>query len=392
MIMVTAARILYITINMELGGTERQLYELVTGLRTEQFSPHLCCLRGAGALADDLKQRGFPVTAFRFTDLDYDRKLRSVGQLRVQVAELAQLVRRLRPSIVHCMLPVACVTGGIASRLARVPLLVTSRRSLGCYKEGRFVLRQLENMVNHWAAAVVANSTAVMDDTVSREWIDRRKLRVIYNGVRVPEARPGKGWREVTGTPIDGPAVCLVANFFPYKGHRDFIAAASIVAREMPAVKFILVGNGKLRREIERQVAGLGLEQRMIFLGIRPDSVGIMALSDVVALSSYEEGFPNVVLEAMAAGRPVVATRVGGVPEVVEDGLTGLLVPQRDPAGMAAAILHLLRNKAAAEEMGRRGLERVKREFSMRKMVQSYEELYSDLLCARGIDTVGGLT
>jgi glycosyltransferase involved in cell wall biosynthesis len=160
----------------------------------------------------------------------------------------------------------------------------------------------------------------------------------------------------------------------------EFISAASIIAEKTPRVTFVLVGDGKLRAGIERKIAEGGMTKNVILLGTRTDVSEIMRLSDVVVLCSHEEGFPNVVLEAMAAGRPVVATRVGGVPEIVEDEKTGLLVPPRDPEKLAEGIMRVLRDRRAAEAMGQRGLELVRERFTIEKMVTAYEKLYESLM------------
>jgi glycosyltransferase involved in cell wall biosynthesis len=301
-----------------------------------------------------------------------------------QIFALADLMRRERPAIVHGLLPAAWVAAGIAARRARVPVLVTGRRCLGYYKEHRPLLRFLENLVNRWTDAVVPNSEAVRVDTLARERLSPGKVRVIYNGVRIPEAPPAAGWRGIAGREIHGPVVCLVANFFPYKGHLEFLNAAAEVARKVPEAWFVLVGDGKLRAEIEKRASAPDLHGRVVLLGSRADSGDVIALSDVVALASHEEGFPNVVLEAMARAKPVVATRVGGVPEAVEEGKTGLLVPPRDPGAMARALVRLLEYPAGAREMGRRGLDRVRRDFTVERMVRAHEELYEGLLRAKG--------
>jgi len=381
-----ATKILYVTINMELGGTERQLFELVTGLDPGRFRPHICCIRSGGYLAKELSKRGLGVTVFGFPPLDYSRKLKSAFLLGGQIFELSRFMRRMRPDIVQCMLPMACVAGGMAARLARAPVLVTGRRGLGHYKEGKPVLRMAENLVNKWSAAVVTNSDAVMADVLLRERIDPRKLRVIRNGVRIPGPPPLGGWRVVAGKSLEGPVVCLVANFFHYKRHRDFVSAAAMILKEVSSAYFVLVGDGSLRGEIEKRISELGLCSRFILLGIRTDSVQIMQLSDIVTLCSCEEGFPNVLLEAMAAGKPVVATRVGGIPEIVEDGSTGILVDPGAPERLAEAIVRLLKDKERAEEMGRLGRERVARNFTIEKMVRTYEELYATLLSEKGMD------
>lgn len=372
-------RLLYVTVSMDLGGTERQLYELAVGLDPERFSPHVCCLRGSGPFVEDLAKHNIPVTISRFAARGYSH-IGKFARFCAQVHELSQLMRRIKPSIVHGMLPMPCVAAGLAAKLAGVPILVTSRRSLCNYKAGHFVRRQMENMICLWADAVVANSKAVRADALHWEWLDPGKICVIYNGVRFPAASAAVEWRELIGRHIEGPVVCLVANFFPYKGHMEFIAAASIIAEKTPRVTFVLVGDGKLRPEIERKIAEGGMTKNIILLGTRTDVSEIMRLSDVVVLSSHEEGFPNVVLEAMAVGRPVVATDVGGVPEMLENGKTGLLVPPRDPAKLAEGIMRMLGDRREAEAMGRRGREQVIELFTVEQMVRSYETLYLDLV------------
>ncbi|MEI6632428.1 MAG: glycosyltransferase [Chlamydiota bacterium] len=377
------ARLLYVTLSMEYGGAERQLLELVCSLDARKFEPHVCCMKGAGPLLQQLTERQIPWTVYHSPPLDYSRKIRCVRQMRREVCTLARLMGSFKPHIVHGVLPMACVMAGLAVRLVRVPILVTGRRSLGCYKEGRPLLRFLENLVNRWTDAAVANSEAVRVDTLARERISPGRLRLIYNGVRIPEAPARAGWSEIAGTDIRGPVVCLVANFFPYKGHLEFLDAAAEVARKVPAAQFVLVGDGKLRAGIEKRASAPDLHGRVVLLGSRADSGDVIALSDVVALASHEEGFPNVVLEAMARAKPVVATRVGGVPEAVEEGKTGLLVPPRDPGAMARALIRLLEDPAGAGEMGRRGLDRVRRDFTVERMVRAHEDLYEGLLARK---------
>ena len=374
------ARVLFVTINMELGGTERQLCALAAGLDRRRFAPRVCCLRGGGPLADTLAAAGVPLTVLAPRARGRAGRTRPFRVFLPQILSLSKLMRRERIAIVHGLLPADLVTAGFAARRARVPVLVTGRRGLGRYKEGGPLLRFLENLVNRWADAVVPNSEAVLRDVLARERILPERLRVIYNGVRIPDASPRAGRREILGAEIRGPVVCLVANLFPYKGHLDFLDAAGEVLRKVPETRFVLVGDGRIRPEIERRASEPDLRGRAILLGSRPDSGEIMACADVLALASHQEGFPNVVLEAMARAKPVVATRVGGVPEAVEEGITGLLVPPRDPPAMAAALVRLIGNPGEAAEMGRRGLARVRELFSIDRMVRAHEGLYGELL------------
>jgi len=375
-----AAPVLFVTINMELGGTERQLCELAAGLDRRRFAPRVCCLRGGGPLADTLAAAGVPLTVLAPRARGRAGRARPWRVFLPQILALSNLMRRERIAIVHGLLPAALVTAGFAARRAGVPVLVTGRRGLGRYKEGRPLLRFLENLVNRWADAIVPNSEAVLRDVLARERIVPERLRVIYNGVRIPSSPPRVGRREIAGREIRGPVVCLVANFFPYKGHLDFLEAARIVLGSFPETRFVLVGDGRLRQAVERRAAEPDLRGRVVLLGSRMDSGEIMASADVLALASHQEGFPNVVLEAMARAKPVVATRVGGVPEAVEEGGTGLLVPPRDPPAMAAALVRLIGNPEEAAGMGRRGLARARTLFSVERMVRAHEELYEELL------------
>lgn len=376
-------QVLYVIINMELGGTERQLFELAAGLDRRRFVPRVCCLRGGGSLAGALLERGVALTLLGGASPGRSGGMRAACTLLAQVRAVAALARRERCAIIHAFLPAACVTAGLASRMARPPVLVTGRRCLGYYKEGRPALRFLENLVNRWTDAVVPNSEAVRADALRRERLDPGLVRVIYNGVAIPSSGPRSGWGEIAGRELGGPVVCLVANFFPYKGHMDFLDAAAQVLRRVPEAWFAIVGDGRLRAEIERRAAAPDLRGRVLLLGSRADSGDVMALSDIVALASHEEGFPNVILEAMARARPVVSTRVGGVPEAVEEGRTGFLVPPRDPQEMASALIRLLEDPVEAGEMGKRGLARVREHFGMGRMVREHEELYLELLARK---------
>jgi glycosyltransferase involved in cell wall biosynthesis len=171
---------------------------------------------------------------------------------------------------------------------------------------------------------------------------------------------------------------------FPYKGHRDLIAAASLVVLAVPAVRFLLVGRDAGEMDaLRKEVSSLGLERHVLFAGERAEAARIIASSTLVVHPSHEEGFSNTILEAMAAGKAVVATRVGGIPEAVVDGETGLLVPPHDPPALADALLSLLRNPSRAEEMGTAATRRVRDDFSAGKMVSAIEQAYMELLDGR---------
>jgi glycosyltransferase involved in cell wall biosynthesis len=232
---------------------------------------------------------------------------------------------------------------------------------------------------------VIAVSRHVADDLSSRPGVKvpSSKIAVIPNGADAgPVARTA--WstsRAALGIPADGPIVTTVANFVPMKGHRYLVSAMPDVLAARPDATFLFVGLGSEQRSVRNLVGAAGLDSRVRFLGARRDAVEIMANSSVVVLPSVAaEGIPITILEALGAGRPVVATRIGGIPEVIDDGVTGLLVRPRDPQALADAINRLLADPSAAAAMADRGRALVQAQFTARRMAQPTEELYGETL------------
>ena len=225
------------------------------------------------------------------------------------------------------------------------------------------------------------NSKAVREDVIHRDHVRPSKLVLIYNGVdRAPfesaldqrlQTRRGLGIGE------QDKAVIVVGNLIPYKGHADLIEAAGKVIHHVPDVRFIIVGEDRgIRHDLEKKTDRMGMTEYIKFLGRRDDVPHLLAASDLSVLPSHEEGFSNVILESMAAGLPVVATSAGGNGEGVEDGVTGWLVPPKDPDALAEKIMDLLRDPDRARAWGKRGRKRVGDYFSVDRMVQSHLELY----------------
>jgi glycosyltransferase involved in cell wall biosynthesis len=190
---------------------------------------------------------------------------------------------------------------------------------------------------------------------------------------------PAEGIREELGIPLDAPMVCMVGNFRADKGHAVLLSAAAGVRELLPEVRFVLVGLGPLEDEVRARSHQMGLDGTVLFAGFREDAPRIAGASDVFVLPSLREGLPLALLEAMAQGRPVVATTVGGVPEVVEDGRHGLLVPPRDPRALGAALVELLRDPERRRRLGGAARARAA-EFDIRRAVRRTEEVYGELL------------
>ncbi len=375
-------KIVYLLPNIEPGGTERQVVALARRLDRRRFAPSLVTTAGGGALYAEFRE--FMPVAVLAGDPAHANPTRTRPWAQAaMIGRLAGIFRAERPDIVHAFLPAANVLGPIAARLAGVRRVIVGKRSLAHYKRRHPLLRGLESLGNGLADAIVVNSDAVARDVERTERFWEGKIRKIYNGVAVPApGAPGDTarFRAREGIAPDAAVVLCVANFFAYKGHADLVEAARRAADAVPRALFLLAGRDAGAMESCRaRVRDLGLDGRVRFLGQRADVEDLLLASDLFVLPSHQEGFPNAVLEAMAAGKAVVATAVGGTPEAVADGESGILVPSRDPGALAAALVALLRDPARAREMGEAGRRRILERHAMERMVAAYETLYESL-------------
>lgn len=379
--------ILFIIGTLDVGGAEGQLVQLVTRLDRRRFRPVVCALSEGGPYAAVLSTAGVPVRIVGFRGLKRGiRNPLSFPKVAAEFWRLVRLIRSERPTIVHGLLFWAYVLGTFAAKAAGVSILVASRRSLGCFKAAKPHYLWLERRANRRTDLLVANSEAVKQDVIAQEGVAAAKIRVIYNGIDADRyARPAdRVLRETLGISADAQVVGVVANLIHYKGHRILLEACRRVRAVRPDVRVLLIGDGPCRVELEQRAVALELGDMVRFLGSRRDIPELLAEIDLAALPSLEEGFPNAVLEAMAAGKPVVASRVGGVPEAVVDGATGLLVPPGEPESLAGAILALLDDPRRAEAMGRAGRQRVVERFGMARMVEETQTIYEELLRGAG--------
>lgn len=268
-----------------------------------------------------------------------------------------------------------------AAWLARVPVILSSRRDLAHWwwytPRRRDFLRHIQSL----STFVIANSQAVRDFLVREDCFDPSLIRVVRNGVDCEKFAIAVRSRErlFPNLPREAKLIAVVANMnVATKGHLDLIHAAVEVCREYPETIFLLIGDGAERPGIERMAGELELRDNILFLGRRNDVPLVLACCDLSVLASWAEGLPNSVLEAMAAGLPVVATRVGGTPEIIEDEVSGLLVPPRNSHELAQAILRLLGDPKFAQRLARAARERVHLQFSFERLLSELDNLYSE--------------
>ena len=362
-----------------MGGAERQLAELVLGLDRARFEPVVCCLSAAGPLAPVLESEGIPV---RNMGIQGRTIRRHPWRVVRHIARVIRVVRTVHPHIVHGYLYWAYVAGALAGKIAGVPVIIAGRRSLGNFKAGNRALLAIERVANSFTDLLIANSSAVRSDVLLQEGVPAEKVVVIRNGLDLSryELVPDISLKKNLRLAPESPVVIVVANFIHYKGHKYLLEAWTRVVEAVPGSVALLVGDGPLRPELERLALDLGVEGSIRFLGSRTDVPRLLAISDVLAHPSLEEGFCNAILEAMAAGKAVVATSVGGNPEAVVEGLTGILVPPGDAESLAEALVGALKDPDKARKMGVEGRARVEKEFGLRAMVERYERAYLDLL------------
>lgn len=363
-------RICYVIPTLQIGGSERQLIALIEGLK-ERFEITVICTRELGPLAGQVRQFGIPVRNLAMATA-WDPRMR--GRLRA-------LFRDHRPDILHTFLFGFDLGANQAARDTGVPVIVSSRRELAVWQRTRHIWRQ--RYANRFVDAIVANSHAAARTAQSRERTAAERYHVIHNGILADAfqtlADPDRV-REHLGIPAGRKVVTTVANFSEVKDYPLFLSMAAEVRKRYPDVHFLAVGKGPMQAEINRLVVRHSLEKHITMFHTPDQIPDILAASDVFVLCSRAEGFPNALMEAMAAGRPVVARAVGGIPELVTDGVSGRLVEERSADAMAGAVVSLLSDRRAANRLAMAGSDCIRRDFSLIRMVEAYHELYTRLL------------
>jgi L-malate glycosyltransferase len=373
-------KVFYLLDSLNVGGTETQAVELARRVSAAGYDVTLGCLRVQGPLLQRLGGTAVVLREFHPKGgIDTPAGL-------YQMLRLSWFLRSGKFDVVHTHDLWSNLLGIPAARIAGVRAIVSSRRDLGHldWYQGkrRRWLRRIQNL----SAIVLANATPIRDALISEDGFAPEKLRVIHNGIDVEKFDVGRGGRDRIFRGVgDAKLIVLVGNMHSeVKGHPVLIAAAPAVVHESPSTRFVLVGDGQQRAGFEQQVAALGLERNFLFLGRRDDIPAILGGCDIAVLPSRAEGLPNAVLEYMAAGLPTVVSNVGGNAELVENGVTGLVVPAGDSSALSTALLKLLHDPGLAREMASRGREFIVRNFGFDRLVREVDVLYTELLQQAG--------
>jgi len=391
------AQILFFDHTAKMGGGEVSLFNLVTHLDRQRFEP-IVVLAQEGELREKLSRVGIEVHVLPLdSDVGEVRKDSLVGARAIsfgQIAQIALYVWRLSrflrargAHIVHANSLKADILGALAARLAGVPIIWHVRDRIADDYLPLTAARAFRLACRFLPTFLIVNSMATME---TLQLPSSRRARVLYNGV-VHDGLPLEDFPSSLGTIGDGhnaPVIALVGRISPWKGQDIFLLAAAEVVKEFPNARFQIIGaplfgEEEFERATRALCTSLGLDENVEWLGFRRDVPVLVASCDLlVHASKTGEPFGQVVVEAMMAARPVVATRGGGIPEIVLDGETGLLVPMGDAPSMARAILQILRDPGRAREMGRQGQARAHSTFTIERTAAKVERVY-DFMLAR---------
>lgn len=361
-------RVCYVIDRLRVAGTETQLLHLIGGLDRTRVVPYLCLLDGSDALSQSLEPAGCSVLRLGVRSLHHWSTFRAGRRF-------VRFLRDEHIDVVQAHFRDSTYFAAPLARLAGVRHIVRTRRDLGFWM--RPVDRWLARLYHRWTTATIVNCAACRQAVIVQEGTPAETVAVLENGIELGPLLAVAPVSDRAGQPMR--RVGMVANLHAVKGYDVFLRAAAIVAERLPDVRFQLAGTGDeaTARQLMREG---GIEHRCELRGTVRNVPEFLGELDLAVLASRSEGLSNALLEYMAAGRPIVATAVGGNVELVEDGRHGLLVPPGNPPLLAAAMLRLLANPPLAAQLGAAARQRAAERFSRQAMVRRHEDFYCGLL------------
>jgi glycosyltransferase involved in cell wall biosynthesis len=364
--------VLHLVNRFNIGGAERQFIERLRR-HPEGFAPVLGCLELSGPMLDQARALGHLPVVFPL------RGSLMQANTALQITRMAKVIRDRGVKLVHSTDFNTNLLGLVAARLAGVRCIV-SRVDLG---HPRYGFSKWHRAAEKWSARhadlVVANAEAVRRVCIEEEGCRPERVLVVRNGLDLLrfDAQAAEELKAPLPIPEGAPFVAVIGNLWPVKGHRMLVEAVGKLAGKLPGWRFLCAGDGSERPWLTRRIAELGLEDRVLLIGHRLDVPALLRRARAAALCSSAEGLSTALMEAMAASLPVVATRVGGNPELVRDGENGFLVPSGDADAMAARLLDLLGGEPGrAMQMGLRGRARIETELTLEAMARGHRDLY----------------
>lgn len=371
-------RIVFLIDGLGMGGAERLLVIYLQYLDRTRFEPRVCVMqvKNGNPMAAEIEKLGVPM------DTVPVKRLADPSAL----PQLLGYLRRVRPAVLHTQLEFSDTLGCTAARLLGIPA-VSTLHTADAPEKGEKSYRRLKLrwwILRHITTRVIAVSAGTRRHHLRVGKLPPEKVVTLHNGIDlsrfIPIPPAEKALLRVSlGIPAEAPVLITVAVLRPPKGIHFLLEALPDILNVVPETRYLIVGDGDHREKLKSIAAEKGVSDRVIFAGTRRDIPQLLAIADIFVLPTLTEALPTVLAEAMAAGKPIIASHVGGVPEMVDDGRNGLLIPPAAPRELTGACLKLLENPERAQEMGRAGRQIVAERFDIRRQVRRLEELYLDV-------------
>ncbi|HKZ57693.1 MAG TPA: glycosyltransferase [Thermodesulfovibrionales bacterium] len=366
--------ILHIYQNSKIGGVQQQLLSLLKAYSRERFNPIFCCLGPKEEIGKEIEE-----TKIEFIPLNKLRYNRfSLGI----VLELYRLMKKKQIHVVRTHRYRSNLYGRLAAFLAGVPVIIASVHDN--YRTDKRPKRRIMNRIlSKITDKIVAVSEDVKEDIIRYDSINPSKIDVIPNGIDVERFNPEKNTTDIRkefSLEDDDIVIGFIGRIVPAKGLKYLLNALPYLKKEFKSIKLLIVGEGSLVEELKERAKKNNIFDNILFTGRRRDIPEILASINIFVMPSIAEGLPNALLEAMAMGKPIVTTEVGGIPEIVKNGFNGLLVPPRDTLSLSKAIKELISNDRLAAKLGQAARDLVHDNLSIKAIAQKWQSLYLSIL------------
>lgn len=366
-------KIMTITRSLNFGGLERVVIDICKNLDKNKFDPIVVCLNKKGEFADELEADNIPVISLNPSG--------SHASKYINWLKLRKLIKIEKPDIIHSHNTGPFIDGIIASRLTKLKGFIHTDHARRFPDKKKYMV--YERIASHFADKIIAVSEETKDNLVKYENIKRDKIAVIYNGIDAKkfdiQIDKDSFIKELKLEKFDR-LIGLGVVLTDQKGITYLLRATQEIVKKFPKVGVVIAGDGPERKKLEAEASNLKISDNVVFLGSRKDIQNILKILDLYILPSEWEGFPLVILEAMAAHSSIITTDVGGIPIAIDDGIEGILIKPRDPALIAEKTIALLEDDALREKIAQNAYSKYMENFTVQKMVKNYEEAYFEIM------------